>query len=152
MGIFRMRDEHRKEALTRYVGKGAKEAEIGDNGIDQANAGDEQEDDGNDGNYDIQLSSEDNTGEFSIASMERPKRVIRTVGLDGPSSRLHRSHWTIRDLSKALMGSRTIMMKSYETLQRPEEILLVCMYFLCISILTISKCAFNINCFVLVGR
>ncbi|KAG0019071.1 hypothetical protein BGZ82_000266 [Podila clonocystis] len=125
VGNFRMRDEQWKEAMARYVGEGAEEAEIGDNGVDQANAGDEQEDDGSDSNYNIQLSSEDNTGEFSIASMEPPKRVIRIVGLGEPSSRLHHSHWTIRDedLSKSLMESRTIMMKNHETLQRPEEIL-----------------------------
>ncbi|KAG0343542.1 hypothetical protein BG005_002330, partial [Podila minutissima] len=74
VGNFRMRDEQWKESMARYVGKGAEEAEIGDSGVDQANAGDEQEDDGNDSNYNIQLSSDDNTGEFSIASMEPPKR------------------------------------------------------------------------------
>ncbi|KAK3827389.1 MAG: hypothetical protein J3R72DRAFT_517314 [Linnemannia gamsii] len=67
--------------MTRYVGEGAEEAEIGYSSVDQANVGDEQENDGEDSNYSIQLSSEANISEFSVASMKRPKRVIKTVGL-----------------------------------------------------------------------
>ena len=131
VGNFRMRDEQWKEAMARYVGEGAKEGETGEHDVDRANAGHGQDNDGNDSNYTIPSSSEDNTGEFSIASMEPPKRMIRTVGLGEPSSRLRHSHWTIRsdDLSKALMESRNTMMKNHENLQRPDEILLVHMYF-----------------------
>ncbi|KAF9363020.1 hypothetical protein BGX34_005062 [Mortierella sp. NVP85] len=114
VGNFRMRDEQWKEAMARYVGE--------DNDIDQAD--DEQEDSSN-SSYNPQLSSEDDTGEFSVASMEPPKRIIRIVGLGEPSSRLHHSHWIIKDedISKVLMESRTTMIKNHETLQRPGEIL-----------------------------
>ncbi|KAG0007748.1 hypothetical protein BGZ80_004272, partial [Entomortierella chlamydospora] len=101
---FRLRDEHWTEAMARYKGEGEEEAEIGDVDVDEL---------------------DDNTGEFSVASMEPPKQVVRIVGLGEPSSRSHHPHWTIKgdDLSKALMGSRMIMVKNHETLQRPEEIL-----------------------------
>ncbi|KAG0294013.1 hypothetical protein BGZ97_005197 [Linnemannia gamsii] len=73
--------------------------------------------------------------------MEPPKRLIRTVGSGEPSSRLHHPHWTIRDedLSKDLMGSRTITMKNHETLQRLEEILQLNFIFTWNVILELTK-------------
>ncbi|KAF9581132.1 hypothetical protein BGW38_001967 [Lunasporangiospora selenospora] len=117
VGNFRTRDEQWKEAMARYVGE--------DISIEHANTGDGQEDDGSDSIFNPQLSSGDNTCEFSIASIEPPKRVVRIIGLGEPSSKLHLLHWTIRDedISRALMESRAIMMKNHETLQRPGEIL-----------------------------
>ncbi|KAI8603416.1 hypothetical protein EDD21DRAFT_351883 [Dissophora ornata] len=44
---------------------------------DEAEAGDGQEYGSDDSNYNDPLSSENNTGEPSIASMEPPKRVVR---------------------------------------------------------------------------
>ncbi|KAF9169883.1 hypothetical protein BGX20_009724 [Mortierella sp. AD010] len=119
---FRLRDEHWTEAMALYKGEDEEEAEVGDIDVDELNV---QEDGSDNSTYRDPLSSEDNTGEFSVASMEPPKQVVRIVGLGEPSSRLHHPHWTIKgdDLSKALMGSRMIMVKNHETLQRPEEIL-----------------------------
>jgi hypothetical protein len=68
--------------------------------------------------------------------------VVRIVGSGEPSSRLYHPHWD-EDLSEVLMKSGAIMMKNHETLQRPEEILLVFMYFLHTDIPNIAKCAFN---------
>lgn len=70
VGNFRLRDDHWKEAMARHVGKRGEEAENGGDVVDAANTGEEQEDDSSGGDYNIQLSSEDDTGEFSIASMD----------------------------------------------------------------------------------
>ncbi|KAG0371572.1 hypothetical protein BGX24_001486 [Mortierella sp. AD032] len=133
--------------MTRYVGEGAEEPEIGYGSVDQANVGGEQEDYGDDGNYSIQLSSEDNISELSVASMERPKRVIRIVGLGEPSSRLYHAHWAIRneDLSKALMESRMMLMKNHEALQRPEDIVLLNFIFTRDAILKLTKRAIHME-------
>ncbi|KAF9200573.1 hypothetical protein BGZ49_009180 [Haplosporangium sp. Z 27] len=83
VGNFHVRDEHWKDAVSRYMGESGEEAETGDNGANEAEAGNEQDNDGddsNDSNYNDTLSSEDNTGEFSNGSIEPLKRVVRIVG------------------------------------------------------------------------
>ncbi|KAG0306902.1 hypothetical protein BGZ98_001496 [Dissophora globulifera] len=119
VGIFHQRDKHWNEAMTGYIGERGEESETRDDGACEAKVGDEQEGDNDGSDYNDPLSSEDNTGEFSVVSIEPPKRVIRIVGLGKSSSRLQYSHWTIKDedVSKALMESRMTMMKYHETLQ-----------------------------------
>ncbi|KAF8950604.1 hypothetical protein BGZ46_004425 [Entomortierella lignicola] len=111
--------------MARYMGEGSEEVtKIGDSSGKEPHSVDDQYT-RSESSYNDPLSSEDNTGEFSTASIEPPKRIIRIVGLGEPSSRLHLSHWVIKneDVSYALMKSRASMMKNHESLQRPEEIL-----------------------------
>ncbi|KAG0316860.1 hypothetical protein BGZ99_006631 [Dissophora globulifera] len=100
-------------------GERGEESETGDDGVCEAKAGDDQEGDSDEGDWDDPLLSEENIGEFSMASMEPPKRVIRIVGLGKSSSRLQYSHWTFKDedVSKTLIELRMTMMKYHETLQ-----------------------------------